>query len=159
MWLSSVHLSSTAAVFQMKLLSTSMLCFPLLFCQNLAAHTVNFFSALFLIHFRWKHRMKKNPWKTNYIGTVFHELKCLTLLPKTDLNRILTDYHFPKIYNFVIVAREVTFRQILNVGRNCWSKQFSCRSSQFHSLLHYHKNIFDSFQSRLIWRKKIYLYM
>ena len=71
---------------------------------------------------------------------------------------ILTDNHFPKIYNFVIMAREVTFRQILNVGRNCWSKQLSCRSSQFHFLLHYHKNIFDSFQSRLIWRKK-YMYV
>ena len=60
LWLSSVHLSSTAAVFQMKLL-----CFPPFVLSTFGSSYCKLFSALFLIHFRWKHRMKKNLWKTN----------------------------------------------------------------------------------------------
>ena len=71
LWLSSVRLSSTAAVFQMKLL-----CFPPFVLSTFGSSYCKLFSALFLIHFRWKHRMKKNPWKS----MVFCYQNCSDLL-------------------------------------------------------------------------------
>ena len=87
LWLSRVHLSSTAAVFKMKLLSTSMRCFPLLFCQPLAVHTVNFFLALFLIHFRRKHRNQDEKDSVKNNGILIRKLFWPTVRKKCSSDR------------------------------------------------------------------------